>query len=225
MPRQFHGFFSSIVFALPAFCCLILSACVPSQSGSHGTAATPGFSARQLAYGVSIAAPDGWVVENSILPEAADRAALDARVDRGERVLLFSMYHPAPGPEGKNAIVALFLVDASRNFPPEDRAAQLTPDDLERYGQAILARDREAAARNNSESNLLSWEVSRARIDNKFALVHHGTARGPNGTLNLHDVNMYLPGGKGLALKSMSDASAPAAGQPINTVVNSLRAQ
>lgn len=201
---------------------LFLPACAP-KSGPQGSAADG--KTQQLAYGVSITVPSGWVVESAIKPGDASKEALDTRVTAGERIILLSMHRPATGPEGKDAIIALFLVDSARNFQPEDRSAHLTQEELERYGQAILARDREVAAQNNARSNLLSWKVAKTLMDNKLTLVHRGTAQGPQGVLNLCDVNMYLPNGKGLALKSMSDPRVPGTEQIIDSTINSLRVQ
>ena len=210
--------------ALFALACLalLLPACAPTQSGSSSPS---GGKTQQLAYGVSIFVPDGWIVESAILPEAATNAELDARVANGERIILFSMHRPSSDPVGRNAIAGLFLVDSERNFPPEERSAHLTQEDLERYGQAILARDREIAERNQSQSNLRSWQVSKTLMGNKLTLVHRGTAQGRGGVLNLYDVNMYLPNKKGLALKTMSDPSIPGTEQIIEAIISSLHVQ
>ncbi len=223
-PHRLSGFYT-VIRLLP---CLLLcgavfifAGCVPKPSGPTSSALT-GSTVKELAYGVSIAVPPGWAIDESSPSAETAKASLDARAAKGERIVLFSMNRPSSNPEGRDALVALFLVDSTRVFQPEEATATLMPDDLERYGEAILARDKEAARLNKTQSNLLTWTVSKGQIDGNLTLIHKGTAKGPNGILDLYDINVYLPNGKGLALKSVSDPGVPGTSELMSALVASL---
>ncbi len=211
--------------AAPLMLVLALTACGGgSKSASPDESkAAPAPGTVKLAYGISFQVPEGWQIDGMITPDQATNAVLDQRVAAGERVMLASLYRPASTPEGKNGIAAIFLVDASKEFPPQAQAQAFTPDDLQNYANAILNRDKEEAKKAKAQSNLLSWNVTKSIRDGMLTLTHKGEARRPDGKLAIYDVNIYLSNGKGVGLKTLTDPAVPGNQQQVDTFVNSVR--
>ncbi len=211
-------------FFLPA--CLTLTLALAACGGgstSPEASKKDDPSAMKLAYGVSFRVPQGWKIDGMVTPEQATPAVLDQRADSGEPVMLVSLHRPADTPEGKNGIAAIFLVDAGRGFPPKDQAAAFTPEDLQKYAEAILARDKEDARKSKGQSNLLNWTVNKSQTDGRLTLTHKGMAKRPDGKLEIYDVNIYLDNGKGIGVKTLTDPDVPGNADQVRAFVDSIR--
>ena len=203
---------------------LALSACGGGTTSPEGSKkAAPDKNAPTLAYGVSFTIPQGWEVDGMVTPEQATTSVLEQRVAAGERVMLASLHRPSNTPEGKNGIAAIFLVDAAKDFPPQAQAAAFTPEDLQKYSQAILARDKEEAKRAKGQSNLLTWAVEKSQSNGMLTLTHKGMAKRPDGKLEIYDVNIYLNNGKGIGVKTLTDPDVPGNQDQVRAFVDSIR--
>ena len=210
-----------LIRLLSLLCLAFALASCATGTGPGGSSAK---STKQLAYGISVQVPDGWAVDSNVAPEQATKADLETRAAK-EPVLLLSMHRSSGTAEGKDAILMLFLVDATRDFVPQDQAAALTQQELDKYAQVILNRAKEAAKRQKTASPLLDWKVSKTRINGNLALVHQGAENRQGGKLLRYDANIYLPGGKGVGIKTLSDMETPGTEAAINGIINSIQVQ
>lgn len=209
---------------VPLLMILMLTACGAGSSSPEAAKDAAGDKdGMKLAYGISFKVPQGWKVDGMVTAEQASTAVLDQRVAAGERVMLASLNRPADTPEGKNGIAAIFLVDASKDFPPQAQAAAFTPADLSKYADAILARDKEEAKKAKGQSNLLSWTVEKSQNNGMLTLTHKGTAKRPDGKLEIYDVNIYLSNGKGIGVKTLTESSVPGNQEQVRAFVDSIR--
>ncbi len=128
---------------LPAvLCCLVLlvAACQGAKTGGPADASKPAEDTagrKQLAYGVSIATPQGWVVDGSVGPNEVGKDQIKANVAAGKPTMLIAMHRMADNsPNMADARLTLLLVDASKILPQE--ATNLPQEELDKRAQAIM---------------------------------------------------------------------------------------
>lgn len=208
---------------------LALGACASGKKGSGKAAAgqkqvqAPATGEVKLAYGASLTLPPSWKAAVSIAPEAADRASLDARRKKGERILLLEAVS-SPSPKNLEPMLAVFLVSEDGSFMPREYAEQLRPEDFAAMSKDLLAREKEAAAKNKTSSALLDLQVSRTTVAGKFAILQRMLVPGPDGNpVRLVNWDIYLPDRAGLAVKSVFDQDVPGTEDEIAKIVQSLR--
>ncbi len=211
-------------FALLALCCIsfALAACMSSGPGDESVGSLGG-SVKKLPYGISIEVPDGWVVTTSLAPDSSDKAALDARVRSGDRVLLIDFKRPSSSPQGMDARVGVFLLDSAANFLPREAAENLTDADFIKMGKDFLKREKELAAKNKVPSNTLDWKVSREAIDGRIAILQRGLGKGSEGRVRVLNWDIYLDGPTGVAIKMLGDPDVPGTETLLETIARSVR--
>jgi hypothetical protein len=214
------------VSLLVCLCCLALvfGACAKGGSKTGGDKpADP--NRQQIAYGVSLTKPANWKVAGSVTEQAATKASLDSRRQGGERILLLEAAGPA-SPRGLESMVGLFLVNEEGTFMPRDYAEKLQSHEFAAMSKDLLDREKAAAKKNKTTSGLLDLQVARDDIGGKLAISQRMLVAGPDGRpVRLMNWDVYLPGGAGLAVKTVCDPETPNAESEVINMVKTLRVQ
>lgn len=209
---------------------LALGACASGKKDSGKAAGqkqaqAPAAEEVNLAYGASLTLPPSWKAAAGIAPEVADRASLDARRKKGERILLLEAAG-SPSPRNLEPMLAVFLVSEDGSFMPREYAEQLRPEEFDAMSKDLLAREKQAAAKNKTPSALLDLQISRTTVAGKFAILQRMLVPGPDGKpVRLINWDVYLPDRAGLAVKSVFDQDVPGAEDEIAKIAQSLRVE
>ena len=206
------------------FLALVFGAC--AKGGSKTDSDKPADpNQQQIAYGVSLTKPSAWKVAGSVTAQTATKAALDSRRQGGERVLLLEAAGPA-SPRGLESMIGLFLVNEEGTFMPRNYAEKMQPHEFAAMSKDLLDREKAAAKKNKTASGLLDLQVARDDIGGKLAISQRMLVAGPAGRpVRLMNWDVYLPGGAGLAVKTVCDPETPNAESEVTNTVKSLRVQ
>ena len=191
-----------------------LAACTPAAkttpTATEPTAA-PGVASatRPLVYGISVVIPQGWVVDSSADKGVAEKAEIDGHLAKGERVGILNLFRPKENSTNvANGQIFLALVSRTGTaFLPEADVQGATTADLASFSQAMVARERELAAKQNRGSTVLEWQIEKAQVGGNLALVQRGRIKHPEGVAVQYNVDVYLPNNAGLMIRSMADES------------------
>lgn len=201
---------------------LAVAGCASTGTKKSETPSTP-MTSKDLVYGITLSIPDGWGVPGSAAKGLATNEVIDNAIKKGNRVPVIDMFHPADTAEDMDARMGLFLVDATKNFMPQAGVSQMTEQDFAEIAKNILEGEREQAAREKKQSNMLEWKVYRSTIAGHLAVVQEGRGKKPTGgEMLIYYADIYLPNNKGLAIRGMSDANAPSNMAVIKSVVSSV---
>ena len=211
------------------FCCLALTlaACAAQTPGSAPPAAKPAPppGEQSLAYGVSLALPPNWNVTNKIAPEAASKASLDSRRQRGERIALIEAYGPA-GLRGVQSALFAFLVNEQDVFMPRAHAERMTQDELNRLARDVVQREHASARRQRVESGLIDVQFSRQSISGNMAIVQRMLVMAPDTRpVLLMNWDIFLPDGAGLSVRTVIDPENLGSEEQVISIVNSIYTQ
>lgn len=200
---------------------VFLAACAAKDTSPEGAVETA-MNKRELVYGITVAMPDGWGIASSADAGVAQNTEINEHVAKGERVGILSIYRT--GKEGNEPTggISLFLVDAKKEFMPQENAANMTPEACEHLSQLIVQRDRELASEKKAKSPILSWSLSRETVSGKLALLQKGLAEAPTGKVNILYADIYLPNGVGLAVKAAANAE-PGTEEVLRTFVDNIQ--
>lgn len=209
---------------------IFVSACASKETGSgesgegSETASAPatGANKRELVYGITVTLPEGWVIASSADQGVAEDAEVLNHVKRGERVGILSIYRANQDGSDATGGISLFIVNAKKDFMPEEEAAKLTAEATAHLSEVIIKKDRELAAEKKAKSPILEWRLTRETVNGRLALLHTGLAEGPAGKVNLLNADIYLPNGVGVAVKSAGNAE-PGTATVLRNFLNSIQ--
>ena len=193
-----------------------LASCTPAAkttpTATDPTAAPgPASATRPLVYGISVVIPQGWVVDSSADQGVAEKAVIDGHLAKGERVGILNLFRPKENSTTvANGQIMLALVSRTGNaFLPEADVQGASVADLASFSQAMVARERELAAKQKRGSTVLEWQIEKAQVGGNLALVQRGRIKHPEGVAVQYNVDVYLPNNAGLMIRSMADESIP----------------
>jgi len=196
--------------------CLALSACAttgdPKETDSGPKAAAqPAQSGLSLSlvHGVRTTLPEGWVVNASMDAGSKSGAEIEQLLKGDKPVQILSAHRVDSTGQSATGRVVFALVDATKSFIPQQDAATLPPQEFAKYAKAVLDREKQLAAKAKTEGGVLEYSLERQTISGKLALVHKILSKRPGGVIRAYDLNLYLPGGKGLIVRTMGFQEYP----------------
>jgi hypothetical protein len=214
-------------FRFPSLAALCLSvlltgACVRQDAAGGEAPGNP--NEKNLAYDVSIVIPTGWTVSNSLGPEAAPKAALEARRQKGEQIQLIET-SGAPGARGLQPSVSLFITNEQGAFIPRSFAEKLSEADFESMAKKLMEEEKKLSKKDKRKNTLLEMRFSRDSIGGHLAVMQRMlVAGGPDGKpVRFVGWDVYLPNGAGLAVRCAYDQETPGAENEVINVAKSLR--
>jgi hypothetical protein len=213
--------------AIFAICLLLFSlgACGgrggPADPAGGGEPGNP--NDRKLAYGVTVAVPADWSVVSSLSADAAPKAALDARRQKGEQVQLLEA-SGAPGARGLQPSISLFLVNQADAFIPRNFAEKLNEEEFAAMARKIVEREKTFVKKNKNHNTLLEVQFTRDSIGGNLALMQRMLVVGPDGKpVRFLGWDVYLQNGAGLTVRCAYDQESPGVESAVTNIVKSLR--
>ena len=210
---------------IAAVCCLcvFLTACGESttEGGKTGDIGASG-AKKRVVYGISAAVPDKWTVANSVEPGAVSDADLEARAKANPPVPVLALVLPSAKPNEVDARAVIFVANSEKYFLPEQAAANLTQEGLDKLAQNFLQQRNEAARKGKQKSDTLEWRITRETVDGHMAIVQRGVGMGPDGKVLVQLWYIYLPGGMGIAVDAMGNAEIPGLNAQMESIARSL---
>ncbi len=218
------------IFGKLAALSLILIACAglfscASDDGGSVTETPSGYMPRQLPYGISISMPEDWQVIRAADPSVVTKGQLDSQVAKDEKVVLLEMKRLANNELGMDGTLAVVLLNASKNFPPEAEMRSITQEQLDQIAQNFLRNDQQAAARQNQQSPLISVRVTKTEISGYMALVRRLRGKGKTGEVTALEWYVYLPGGTGMLIRGTGELTSPGIETIFERIANSVKVQ
>lgn len=212
-------------FLLALCLCVVVSACVADKAADSDSVSPPiPLTPQQLIYGLSVGVPEGWVVSGSADVNATTKTEINKAIANGKRIPVLDMYHPANTEDKMDARMSIFLLDAKANFMPEDGAKNMTQEDFDAIAKNIIDSQQQKARETNTESNMIEWKVYRTIIDGNVAIVQEGLGKKPtSGEMRICYVDIYLPDGKGLAVRGLGDAGIAANRSMLTRIASSVK--
>lgn len=203
---------------------VFVAACASKEtdSGAGEDAAAPAANKRELVYGITVTLPEGWGIASSADAGVAEDSEVLAHVNKGERVGVLSIYRADKDANDATGGISVFLVNAKKDFMPEENATNLTPEASAHLSEMIIKRDHELAAEKKAKSPILEWKLTRETVNGRLALLQKGLAEGPAGKINILNSDIYLPNGVGLAVKSAANAE-PGTEAVLRNFVNNIQ--
>lgn len=216
------------LFAVAALS-LMLAACVGGDSdvddsSSGASMSLDGFTSKKLAYGVGVAVPNSWHVQDELDPAANSKESINSRIASENHVILAAFVRPASTPEGADAFGRIAIIEQSKDIPPENMVLGLTGQDFEEWGTRLVQGAKEVAKKQGKPSSIDSVHISRAQADGCTALVFRRKGTGPQGDkLVGAEWFVYLPDNKMLLLNLVGASAVPGTETVFERIATSLK--